>query len=1243
VQLEIGIMGLFRGRFGNFGSHKRPSNGKRRLGAFSSTTIALEPLEDRRMLALVGVSPDFPLITYDATGVINYDAVAQSFDLAATPLTFKESAVDPTRAITNTPVPSFEINILVDNAGNVIGGVPGPDLRVFGDIDIDGDTVVDVSGVLLTGEIMQFGWQNVGNTDFFDFRFQVTGGLLAGYFAGKDIAIFNSAENSTFTGSFGVDFTGGAKGTLGSEDPLIPAIAIEKTVEDDGCEADIDGTGVVALFQPGDTATYNYAVSNPGNTALNITSIVDVNDNGTPGNPGDDIIFNPTPVEAGGFNVGDTNTNGLLDTNEIWLYTADVNLVNLGPTSNVVTVEADPVNGNGTPILNLDSVNAFDDLTVFVAQAGVTIEKRVNGQDSNVEPPPFDHVLQGAAVDYTYFITNTGNVILDLNNPILFEDDGGFGPSFTPDPVLVGAFNIGDANQNGLFDPGESWEFEYMNVVLDTLGLNTNTVNLELGALDFNGEPIDVDCVTPATATDIANIIVDLPGIDIVKTVIVPGCEADVNGMGVVPLFELNDIATYQYAVTNTGTTVLNITTLEDINDNGTPGDPGDDVVINPTPIEAGGFNVGDTNTNGLFDPGEIWQYEADFLLDSLGMFTNEVFVQAAPADDTGVPLPGFASVSATDDFQLFVATTAISIEKRVNGQDANVEPPPFQHVLEGGTVSYTYLVTNNGNLPLELASLIDDGGPQPSFVPSPVLKPNLKNIGDANNNDLVDPGESWEFEKINYVIDLGTPPGPFVNTATVVANPVDIEGERIICFDPVQASDIATIIVDQLVGSLSGYVYEDCDNDGIRTNGEAGIAGVTVNLYENNVLIDTQVTDAFGYYEFADLPAGTYEIREVQPAGYLDGIDTAGSLGGNAAVEVLQQVIDTISVIDVGPGEHGVEYNFGELSPSSIQGFVYIDVNNNGVKDPGEDPIPGVEIRLTGTDDRGNTVDVVVFTDANGEFFFAPQQSVESPNANPPTTLFVDGLRPSDGTGYTLTQTHPILFVDGKDKAGTAGGVVDSPNDIISGIMLEGCDDATGYLFGEFGLKVPSKRPYIFSDGQWHNETNPLDVNGDGKITSRDALIVIDTLNRLGLGALPEHNSGIEFPDTNQDGILSPSDLLQIINQLNVQSQYAPGVLNGTSNGNVASSVELSSSTGANIAQGLASHVESSSDSVVSNVSSGSVTVTTSAADQATASDVSHATLGDDDYWAIALGLSEDSSQEEATDAAFELLGSSL
>lgn len=190
----------------------------RRVSTQTVNRFGFDHLEDRTVPALLGVIPTLPAITYNSTGHIAYVASAKTFDLTATPLAFKENASADVQSITG--VRDMAIHIKVDNAGNLIGGVPGPDLVIQGDLDIDGNGSIDYSGVLLTGEIRQFGFEEAGTTDLFDFRFTATGGALAAFFTGKDIAVRTSAENSTFANSFCDNFESGAKGTVGPIDPL---------------------------------------------------------------------------------------------------------------------------------------------------------------------------------------------------------------------------------------------------------------------------------------------------------------------------------------------------------------------------------------------------------------------------------------------------------------------------------------------------------------------------------------------------------------------------------------------------------------------------------------------------------------------------------------------------------------------------------------------------------------------------------------------------------------------------------------------------------------------------------------------------------------------------------------------------------------------------------------------------------------------------------------------------------------
>ncbi|MEZ6092046.1 MAG: SdrD B-like domain-containing protein [Pirellulaceae bacterium] len=86
--------------------------------------------------------------------------------------------------------------------------------------------------------------------------------------------------------------------------------------------------------------------------------------------------------------------------------------------------------------------------------------------------------------------------------------------------------------------------------------------------------------------------------------------------------------------------------------------------------------------------------------------------------------------------------------------------------------------------------------------------------------------------------------------------------------------------------------------SDGKRTADDKPLAGVTLELRNvlgqpflgENALPGTYpdgpirtVTDANGYYEFRGLNDGTYHVYQVQPDGYIDGLDTPGSSGGFA------------------------------------------------------------------------------------------------------------------------------------------------------------------------------------------------------------------------------------------------------------------------------------------------------------------------------------------------------------------------
>lgn len=208
----------------------------------------------------------------------------------------------------------------------------------------------------------------------------------------------------------------------------------------------------------------------------------------------------------------------------------------------------------------------------------------------------------------------------------------------------------------------------------------------------------------------------------------------------------------------------------------------------------------------------------------------------------------------------------------------------------------------------------------------------------------------------------------------------------------------------------LNGRVYKDPQRDGVDSGGEPGIANVAVTLSQSGTTIATTTTDPNGNYSFVGLSAGTFTVTESQPAGY-----------GSSSSDVVTVTVTAGQTRSI---------DFGD-TVSTIAGTVFVDGNNDGTHQAGEQPISGVTIALTGTAANGASVNLTATTNASGGFSFG------------------DLL----GGTYTLKETQPAAYADGKDSAGTAGGTVD--NDLISNIALTGGVDASNYAFGEIGQAI--------------------------------------------------------------------------------------------------------------------------------------------------------------------------------------------
>lgn len=251
------------------------------------------------------------------------------------------------------------------------------------------------------------------------------------------------------------------------------------------------------------------------------------------------------------------------------------------------------------------------------------------------------------------------------------------------------------------------------------------------------------------------------------------------------------------------------------------------------------------------------------------------------------------------------------------------------------------------------------------------------------------------------------------------------------------------------LPGSISGQVISDTNGNCILdAAGDMPLPGVTIELLSaNGSVISTTLTDINGRYTFDNLVPGIYAVRQVQPAGYFQGSQRAGSGGGDASTT------DLIRTINVTSGSELIDYNFCEIPPASIAGTVFVDSNMDCVFDPGELPIAGVVMTLL---DANGIIVGTTTTDSAGNYRF-------------------EGLRPGQ---YSVRQTQPAGFLQGGQRAGSAGGD-DSMQDIIRAIPIGAGANLVEYNFCEINPGSISGTVFVDDDEDCVFDPGELPIAG--------------------------------------------------------------------------------------------------------------------------------------------------------------------
>jgi len=348
--------------------------------------------------------------------------------------------------------------------------------------------------------------------------------------------------------------------------------------------------------------------------------------------------------------------------------------------------------------------------------------------------------------------------------------------------------------------------------------------------------------------------------------------------------------------------------------------------------------------------------------------------------------------VTAADSFDLAAdATMSVSYQVLVDnpipvGQTSVVnlvsvtsdeQPDPLQDSVANplstlGTITGSVLVdTNNDNIgdtPLAgvVLELLDAlGNPIDSDPNTPGVQPTITTtLADGSYSFINLPPRDYQVRE--------TQPTGYGSVSDKDGGNLDLIGDGALISVTAGATNTGNDFVEEQLGSISGQVRYDVDNDGDLTDPDSGITTVTVGLYtdpngdgdpSDGVLITSVQTDASGNYIFNNLPPGNYVVMETNPAGYTSTADTAGAN-------------DDLVPVGLGAGENSTGNDFLDTNVGNISGQVRFDADNDGDLTDPDNGITGVTIELysdpNGDGDPSDGVLIgTVTTDSSGNYNF--------------------------------------------------------------------------------------------------------------------------------------------------------------------------------------------------------------------------------------------------------------------------------
>ncbi|ADI74493.1 conserved repeat domain protein [Methanohalobium evestigatum Z-7303] len=267
---------------------------------------------------------------------------------------------------------------------------------------------------------------------------------------------------------------------------------------------------------------------------------------------------------------------------------------------------------------------------------------------------------------------------------------------------------------------------------------------------------------------------------------------------------------------------------------------------------------------------------------------------------------------------------------------------------------------------------------------------------------------------------------------------------------------------------SIGDYVWNDLDNNGTQNDGNTGIPGVPVELYDCDAgtIISTTTTNGTGYYSFTNLEPGNYSVNFTAPPGFEFTIQNAGN--DNELDSDVNNVTGNTSCIMLDEGENNNTIDAGLYETvipedkAAIGDRVWEDLDGNGIQCCGEPGIDNVTVELyycNGTP--------VATNNTNEEGFY------QFTDLNPNEQYYVNFSLPS---GYEFTAQNV-----GTDET------IDSDANVTTGNT-----SCISLISGEYNDTVDAGmyQPASIGDYVWE------DVNGDGVQNDGDTGIDNVTVN---------------------------------------------------------------------------------------------------------------------------------------------------